>query len=388
MADQVESPGQSGGRIIQLPKSEGPPPTSTDPAAPAVPAAEETPAPKKLRGRWRIALIVSVPLLLAIVGAYFWLTGGRYQVTDNAFVKQPIVSISSNVAGMVVEVDIKANQQVKEGDLLFRIDPQPYKIALDQANAALGSARLAVDQLRVNYMTAQSKLTADQDQLVVQQRIQTRDAELTKTGVATQSSLDDDLLTFKQAQAAVVLDEKAVAGALAALGGKPDMNTEDHPTVLAAKAQVESAQRDFDKTTITAPADGVISQVEMLNVGQFLAIGTTVASLVETSNIWIEANYKETQLAGIRVGQPANVNVDTYSGVTLRGTVLSLNPATGSEFSLIPPQNATGNWVKVVQWVPVRILVTPTPGVELRTGMSASVAVDTGKSNLDQLLHR
>ncbi|MDB5539738.1 MAG: HlyD family secretion protein [Devosia sp.] len=389
MTDQVDTPPRSGGRIIQLPRAEGPPPTGPDTAVRATAAApdEPAPAPRKRRGGWRLALIISVPLLLVIAGGYFWLTSGRYQVTDNAYVNQSIVSLSSNVPGQIVEVDIKANQPVRAGDTLFRIDPQPYRIALDQANAALALARLKVAQLRVNYATAQSKLQFDQGQLLVQERIQSRNADLTRTGNATQAMLDADLLTYKQAQSAVTFDRQAAAGALAALGGEPGILTDDYPGVRSAAAQVASAQRNLDKTTITAPADGIIGQDDSLNVGQFVNTGATAASLVETSDIWIDANYKETQLGSIAVGQPAAATIDAYPGVTLFGTVLSINPATGSEFSLIPAQNATGNWVKVTQWVPVRIHITSNPGVDLRSGMSATVSVDTGKTNLDQLLH-
>jgi len=181
--------------------------------------------------------------------------------------------------------------------------------------------------------------------------------------------------------------KQAVASAAAALGGDPNIKTEDHPSVRTALAAQESAQRNLDKTTVKAPADGVVSQVASLNVGQFVGAGTTIASLVETDNSWVEANFKETQLGTLKVGQPADVAIDTYGGVTLHGKVGSVGAATGAEFSLIPAQNATGNWVKVVQRVPVRIDFDGASQLPLRTGMSTTVTVDTGKSRLDDMIH-
>jgi membrane fusion protein (multidrug efflux system) len=157
------------------------------------------------------------------------------------------------------------------------------------------------------------------------------------------------------------------------------------PAVRQALAAEDLAKRNLAKTTVAAPADGIISQVDSLNVGQFVSTGTMIASLVESGDTWIEANYKETQLEHLKVGQPATVTVDTYPGITFHGQVASIGAATGSEFSLIPPQNATGNWVKVVQRIPVRIKVPENPDAPLRTGMSATVTVDTGKTRLEMM---
>ncbi len=177
-----------------------------------------------------------------------------------------------------------------------------------------------------------------------------------------------------------------MASATAALAGDPTIPTDTHPAVLAALAQVDLAERNLGKTQVTAPADGIISQVSNLNVGQFVAAGTTIASLVETGSTWVEANFKETQLGAVQVGMPAEVKVDAFAAAPIEGHVVSIGAATGSEFSLIPAQNATGNWVKVVQRVPVRIeFDAPQGQVALRSGMSALVAVDTGHSTLDRL---
>jgi membrane fusion protein (multidrug efflux system) len=365
-------------------------PASAETAAPklqdaAAPATAEAAAPKKKSGGLKLGLLISIPLLLAVGGGYYWLTGGRYEATDNANVQQAIVSLSADISGRITEVDVKENQLATAGDVLFRIDPAPYQIAFDQANASLASARLSVEQLRVNYTTAEAKLAAARQALVIQQRTQGRNTDLANRGVATAASADAALLALQQAQSAVDLDQHGVASAIAALGGDPNVKTGDTPSVKSALASVETARRNLDKTVVVAPATGIISAISSLNVGQFVATGTTIASIVATGDTWVEANFKETQLGALKDGQPADVTVDAYPGVTLHGAIDGIGAATGAQFSLIPAQNATGNWVKVVQRVPVRIKVTTTPDMPLRTGMSASVTIDTGKSRLDAM---
>ncbi|HEX4297122.1 MAG TPA: HlyD family secretion protein [Devosia sp.] len=362
------------------PKAEAPVPQPPQPQA----AAPELPAPKK-KGSLRLILMIAVPLVLVIAGAYFWLSGGRYEDTDNAYVQQAIVSLSPDISGRVTAVSVTENQVVKAGDVMFTIDPQPYQIALDQANAALASARVNVAQLKVAYGTANTQLASAQQTLTIQQAAYDRQAALVQQGVNSSATLDQPKLSLQQAQSAVSQAQQQVAGAVAALAGNPDIATDDHPAVKAALAAVEQAQRNLQKTTVVAPADGVISQVSSLNVGQFVAQGTTIASLVETDGTWVEANFKETQLTDITTGMPAVITVDAYPGVKFDAKVTSIGAATGAEFSLIPAQNATGNWVKVVQRIPVRVDITDTKGVALRTGMSANATVDTGHSTLDKM---
>lgn len=353
---------------------------------PATPQPPEPSAPEaKKRRPGRFVLMLAVPLLVAGAGGYFYLNGGRFEETDNAYVQQAKVAVSSDIAGRIVSVNISENQMVHAGDVLFSIDPAPYKIALDQANAALGSARVNVEQLKVSYRTAQTALTAATNTLAIQQSNYDRQNSLVSQGVSSASALDQPKLSLQSAQNAVASADQQVASAAAALAGNPEIATDQHPAVLAALSQVQLAERNLSKTDIVAPADGVISQIASLNVGQFLAMGTTIASLVETGSSWVEANFKETQLAAIRIGMPAEVAVDASPGAPLEGTVTSIGAATGSEFSLIPAQNATGNWVKVVQRIPVRIDFDAKSEVQLRSGMSALVSVDTGKSTLDKL---
>jgi membrane fusion protein (multidrug efflux system) len=361
--------------IVTLEKAEPQQPAAPVAAPQAAAPAAAAPKPKR-RGR-RLALMVSVPVILAGVGGYFWLTGGRYIDTDNAYVQQPKVALSADISGRIIDVEVHDNEVVKGGDLLFHIDPAPYKIELDKANAALASARVNVDQLRVAYSTAQAKLAAAQSTQDIVKRQLTRNDSLAGQGFATAATVDTVRLSAQSADSAVVLAQQEVASAKAALGGDPNISTEDHPAVRSALAQVETAQRDLTKTTVVAPADGIVSQVSNLNVGQFVATGVTIASLVETGDTWVLANFKETQLTTLKPGLPADVTVDAYPGLKLAAHIDSIGAATGSEFSLIPAQNATGNWVKVVQRVPVRIKVDAKSADALRTGMSATVSVDT-----------
>jgi len=391
MNARVKPPAEGEAEIVQLTpaSAEAPKPASspspTGPAGAATATAPDT--PKKKRGVKRMILMIAVPLVLVAAGGYYWLTGGRYEDTDNAYVQQPKVSLSADVAGTIIAVNVKENQAVKAGDVLFRIDPVPYQIALDQANAALAGARQSVSQLRVAYTTAETKLAADQQTLVIQQRNQARNDDLATKGVATAAAVDQGLLALQQAQSTVDQDQQAVKGALAALGGNVDVKTDDVPAVMQALAAQQAAQRNLAKTTVKAPADGIISQVDSLNVGQFIGMGSTIVSLVESGDTWVAANFKETQLERMKAGEPADVTVDTYPGVVFHGSVDSIGAATGSEFSLIPAQNATGNWVKVVQRVPVRIKVPANADTPLRTGMSATVTVDTGKTRLELMQH-
>lgn len=335
------------------------------------------PEPKKKRSSARLLLMIAVPAVLIGGGAYFWLTGGRYIDTDNAYIQQPKVSLSADVAGRIISVAVKENQLVKAGDTLFAIDPEPYRIALSQADAALAAARVNVEQLRVGLAVAQAKLGAAQSTLEIRQKDWDRKTTLQTQGVTAESSLDDARLALQTAQSTVALEQQDVANATAALGGNPEIATDDHPAVMAALASRENAARNLAKTTVLAPADGIVSQVASLNVGQFVATGSTIATLVETGEIWVEANFKETQLTGMAVGMPAKVSIDAFPGTPLTGHVDSIGAATGAEFALIPAQNATGNWVKVVQRIPVHIILDGTDNQLLRSGMSVAVKIDT-----------
>jgi membrane fusion protein (multidrug efflux system) len=349
-------------------------------AAPAGAAPGLAPAPRPSNRRRRLLIMASVPILLAVVGGYFWLTGGRYASTDNAYVGQDRVTITADVPGRIVEVAAKTNQQVKKGDLLLRIDPAPYRIALAQADAALASARLSVDQLRATYQQAVAEETQAQSDVEYNQKAFDRQQDLLKKGVASQATYDQAENALRSAQQSLTQAKEKALAAIAGLGGDPNIETDKHPTVLAAIAKRDQAALDLANTEVHAPADGIVSQNTRLQVGAYVssaqAMPTDLLSLVETDNTWIEANFKETDLTNMAVGQKAKVWVDAYPKCTFTGEVASIGAGTGSSFSLLPAQNATGNWVKVVQRVPVRVKLDSTGCAPLRMGMSADVEVD------------
>ena len=350
---------------------------------PAPNAPEEQPAAPKRRRGFRFALMLALPLVLAAGGGYLWLTGGRYAATDNAYLEQNRVAITADQSGRIVEVAVHENEKVKKGDLLFRIDPQPYSIALAQADAAVAVARLQVEQLRSAYQQAISEETSAEQGLEYQQKVFDRQQDLLKRGVSSNADFDAAQNNLRTAVQTVAQAKERLAGALTALGGQPDQPTDEHPTVMQALAARESAALALAQTSVFAPADGVVSQTDRLRVGQYVTnpamAPTVLMSLVETSTSYVEANFKETDLTHMKVGQPASISFDAYPDRTFEATVDSIDAGTGSAFSLLPAQNATGNWVKVVQRVPVRIKITgPLDVAAIPTGLSAQVSVDTG----------
>ncbi|TSE13916.1 HlyD family secretion protein, partial [Mesorhizobium intechi] len=327
----------------------------------------------------RFLLMLILPAALVIGGGYVWVTGGRYQETENANLQQAKVSIASDTAGRIVQVAISDHQMVKQGDLLFTIDPEPYRIALAQADAAVAAARLNVEQLRAAYSQSMAQEKSASSEVDYAQSQYDRAADLAQKGINAKSSLDEARNDLDKAKQQVAVAQQGIISAKAALGGNPDIETDKHPTVMAALAARDKAAYDLARTTVKAPADGVISQASSFKVGQFVGSGTPLFSLVETEDTWIDANFKETQLTNMKPGQKAEIVVDTYPGKTFEATVKAIGAGTGAEFSLLPAQNATGNWVKVTQRIPVRLELTdPDAKMALRTGMSASVTVDTG----------
>ncbi|WP_406871381.1 HlyD family secretion protein [Aminobacter sp. P9b] len=347
-------------------------------AASQLPPAAPEPAPKK---RGRLVLMAALPLALVVGGGYFWVTGGRYQETENANLRQARVNIASEAAGRIVKVDVADNTAVKAGDELFQVDPEPYRIALAQADAALAAARLNVEQLRAGYSQAVAQERVAASGLDYAQAQFDRSNGLVTKGVNTKSSLDEARMDLDKAQEQHSAAVQGIVSAKAALGGNPDIEADQHPTVLSSLAARDKAAFDLAQTTVRAPADGVVSQAASFKIGQYVGAGTALFSLVETGDTWVEANFKETQLTHMKPGQEAEIVLDTYPDRTFRGTVEAIGAGTGAEFSLLPAQNATGNWVKVTQRIPVRVKVdTADGGLAMRTGMSATVSIDTGVS--------
>ncbi|KAA3447501.1 HlyD family secretion protein [Mesorhizobium sp. SARCC-RB16n] len=357
---------------------EAPAQPAATPVAVAAPV-QPLPAPKKKRRIGRLFLMFALPAALIIGGGYVWVTGGRYQETENANLQQAKVSIASDTAGRIVHVAISDNQTVKQGDLLFAIDPEPYRIALAQADAAVAAARLNVEQLRAAYSQSMAQEKSASSEVDYAQSQYDRAADLAQKGINAKSSLDQARNDLDKAKQQVAVAQQGIISAKAALGGNPDIETDKHPTVMSALAARDKAAYDLAQTTVKAPSDGVVYQAASFKVGQYVGSGTPLFALVETGDTWIDANFKETQLTNMKQGQKAEIVVDTYPGRTFEATVKAIGAGTGADFSLLPAQNATGNWVKVTQRIPVRLELTdPDAKMALRTGMSASVTVDTG----------
>lgn len=371
---------------IDLKDPEKPAPAPAAPAAapaahaPAQAAVAAQPAPAKRRGR-RVLLMLALPLLLAAGGSYVWVTGGRYQETENANLRQAKVTVASETDGRIVEVDFADNMQVKKGDVLFVVDQEPYRIALQSADATLAAARMQVEQLRAGYKQAVAQEQMAVGDLDYAKAQFDRATDLSKKGISAKSQLDEAQRDLDKAQEARRSAAQGIESARAGLLGNPDLETDKHPAVLAALAAREKAAYDLDQTTVRAPADGTVSQASSFKVGQYVSEGTALFSLVETGDTWIEANFKETQLTHVKPGQKAEVVLDTYPDRTFEATVTGIGAGTGAEFSLLPAQNATGNWVKVTPRIPVYLkLDGEVADMRLSTGMSATVSVDTGKA--------
>jgi membrane fusion protein (multidrug efflux system) len=328
----------------------------------------------------RLRLPLMILGVVAILGAAvaFYLHGGRHEQTDDAYVQSARVAISANVAGRVVEVAVRDNQPVRKGDLLYRIDDATLRIAVDAAQARLADARLRVESLKANYRQRISQVTAARQALAFQQSEVARQTRLLAANIASQSALDRASHARDDARGTLAAAEQDANSVLAQLGGKANIAPDDHPSVMESRAALDSAKLDLSYAAIHAPSDGVVTRVEQLQVGNYVAAHVPVFALVVADNVWIEANFKEDQLTHMKPGQKVSVTIDSYPGRTFNGRVASLSPGTGSQFSMLPAENATGNWVKVVQRVPVRIeLDDLDPGIALHAGLSASVNVDT-----------
>lgn len=344
------------------------------PGIAAAPAAK--PAVRPLGARLRPLLLWGVPLLVGALALYFYLTSGIYVSTDDAYLRAAQVSVSADVSGRVVARYVHDNEPVRRGQILFRLDPRPFVIAVQAARARLAAARLAVESLEAEYRASQAALASAESRQAYAEREYRRQVRLLKIGVSSQSRFDRARLARQQARQGVLAARQQILAVLARLGGSADIPLPRHPQVAAAQAALNRARLDLSYTTVRAPMDGIVTEVQHFQVGDYLPRAAKAFVLVSTHDVWIAADYKEDELANVRPGETASVTIDDYPGRTFHAVVASITPGTGAQFAILPPQNATGNWVKVVQRLDVRLrLIGPLPPV--RSGLSAEVTIDT-----------
>jgi membrane fusion protein (multidrug efflux system) len=327
--------------------------------------------------RW--GLFGVLPLAL-IVGGYWYVTGGQVVTTEDAYVNADKVGLSTDVSGIVQEVDVTENQHVKSGQVLYRLDPRQFQIALDNAKADRAETKLIIESMKQDYRRMQSDVRAGQARVDLDQVNFNRYATLVRSDAVSRANYDQARYTLQADQSKLESLKGQAEVQLAKLGGSASIAVNDHPQYQQADAQVQEARRKLDHTVVKAPFSGVVTDVPAIAPGKYLQASTTAFYLVATDHVWVDANPKETKLTYVRPGQMAIVTVDTYPGRTWRGIVASISPAAAQEFQLLPAQNTSGNWVKVVQRVPMRVRVDTSDKqlLPLRSGMSVEVAVDTG----------
>ena len=353
-------------------------PAAAGPAQVAAPAAPLSPAARKPRRRaLRVVLLVLGPLAVLVGASYAYLMTGRYVGTDNAYVKADVGIVSAQIAGPIVEVEAHENQVVAQGEVLFRIDDTAFRVNLDRADAQLGAIHDYVEGIRAQYRQALEQLELDRTNAAYEKRELDRLEALASRKLASEVDVDGARHKHEVAALEVVVSMRNIDRIRAQLGGDPDRPLTEQAAFLAAKSIRDAAMLDMEHTVVRAPFDGVASKVPM--VGHYAAPGAALMSVVSNGEMWVEANYKETDLTHVEVGQPVSIKLDTYPDREWRGRVQSISQATGAEFSVIPAQNATGNWVKVTQRIPVRIAIeTRGDDPALRVGMSAEIEIDTG----------
>jgi membrane fusion protein (multidrug efflux system) len=335
------------------------------------------------RKRLRMILLVVAPALAALIGIALYLSGGRMISTDNAYVGAQKVLITPDISGKVIHVAIREGQHVNPGDELLTLDQEPFRLALEQAKAKLAGARADFDKLKTNLASLTTMSDLSKKNVDLKQRDVDRKTKLVSTQAGSQSDLDTAIGALVTAQLMSQFTVQQHDTTLNQLLGNPDLPLEQFPEFAQAKAALDQAQRDLDHTTLRAPISGTATQVDNIQLGRFVAAGGPILSVVDDQAPWVDANPKETDITYLRIGQKATLDVDSFPDYTFKGTVIAVSPGTGAQFSILPPQNATGNWVKVVQRVPLRVAFDKGEDTHLlRSGMSVVVEIDTGHSRL------
>ncbi len=328
----------------------------------------------------RVLVLLALPLAVVLAALYVYARGGHQVETENAYVKADIITVSAEVSGRVVEVEIDDDQPVSKADALFRIDATPFEIAQARARAQMDVVRTEVQSLRADYRATVLERDEARERIAFLARQVERLVDLRQRGMVRADMFDEAQHNLQVARMRLASVEERINRVLAGLNGDPNLPAERHPRYAEARAAYDEAAVDIARTLVRAPAAGVVSNMK-LQPGEHVQRGAPVFSIIVGGPVWIEANYKETQLTHLRAGQHATVVADAYPDAVWQGRVQTIAPATGAEFALLPPQNASGNWVKVVQRVPVKIEVDPSAGQSLlRAGMTVTVVVDTGHS--------
>lgn len=328
---------------------------------------------------YRLILLGVVPALVLALAAVWWLQGARYVSTENAYVKTDIARVAAEVSGRALKVHAQAHMRVAKGDVLVEIDRQPFQLAVARAHAELDAARQQVETLRATLAEARAELKEAEDHAAYYTKRYERQLELVKRGIVSGSKHDELQNDARGAKDRVSMMRQKIRRVTASLGGDPMRPADDHPLVRARLVELEQARLDLARTTVRSPANGVVVNMPLV-AGEQVKAGQPLFAIVTDASPWVDANFKETELTHVKVGQPATIVLDTYPGIVWHAEVQSISPATGAEFAILPPQNASGNWVKVVQRLPVRLKLTPRPSdPPLRAGMTAAVSIDTGR---------
>jgi membrane fusion protein, multidrug efflux system len=354
------------------------------PEARTSPETKTGPSPKRSwlerlgRKRLRMILLVVLPMFAVIIGLGIYLSGGRYISTDNAYVGAQKVLITPDISGKITHIAVREGQHVNPGDELFTLDREPFALSLQQAKAKLDTARSDFDKLKSNLKSLNTLADLAGKNVELKQHDVDRKSKLLSSQAGSQANLDTAQVAVVTAQLQAEFAVQQRDMTLNQLLGNPDLPLEQFPEYVQAKAALDSAQRDFDHTI-----SGTATQVDNIQLGRFVSAGTPVFSVIDDQAPWVDANPKETDITYLRIGQKAELSIDSFPDRTFSGTIVAVSPGTGAQFSILPPQNATGNWVKVVQRVPVRIAFDKGEDTRLlRSGMSVDVEIDTGHSRL------
>jgi membrane fusion protein (multidrug efflux system) len=351
-----------------------------EPVAPQPPRGNERPAGRAIsRKSLRRPLLFALLPLALVVGGYFYVTGGAVMSTDNAYVQADMVGVSTDVSGLISEVDVHDNQQVAKGQVLFKLEPQQFQLALDRTNAQLASTGDDLRALQASYRNMQAQIDQAQKDVDFNMVNFQRQEQLVANNFTPKATYDAAKNTLQGAQQKLASLQQQLAGLAANLNGDPNAPIENHPKYKDALAARDEAARQLAHSVVHAPFTGIVTNVPSLQPGQYLAASATAFNIVSTDHVWVQASPKETELTYVRPGQRATVEVDSYPGQQWTGTVDSISPASASSFSLLPAENTSGNWVKVVQRIPMRVSVANAPGrPQLRVGMSVELNVNTG----------